>query len=184
MTFVSLFRQINVYINRLVVRVGITATATFTLKLNLYIRINVHVFYSMFNCTIFIVLFWSGHFNCPLFKKKYNVSSWAPISGKMTFIWELICVMCSLAYCECVKFSLNIYKTGEQHTCKGVIPPLMGCFCENLPGCVIGRLQVVFERQLDLNSSSRWHGCCFLVRICTGERVSKLKGSMKRWNIS
>lgn len=118
------------------------------------------------------------------FLKKCNVSSWAPIWGKMAFIWQLICVMCSLALCECVKFSLNIYKTGEQHTCRGVIPPLMGCFCENLRGCVIGRLQVVFERQLDLNSSSRWHGCCLLVRICTGERVSKLRGSTKRWNIS
>lgn len=56
-TFVSLFRQINAYINHLLDRAGITATATFTLKLNFYIRINVHVLYSLFNCTIFIVLF-------------------------------------------------------------------------------------------------------------------------------
>lgn len=97
---------------------------------------------------------------CPLnnhYKKLYLLVTL--MSGKVTFNCQFICVICSLS-------PWIFIKPGEQHTCSGVILPLMGCFCENLRGYLISQLQVVFEWQLDLNSFPQWHTWFFFLFLC------------------
>lgn len=57
-----------------------------------------------------------------------------------------VCHRRSCIVWTCSFFCWIFIKHGSNKTCSGVIPALIGCFCENL----CGQLQVVFEQQLDL----------------------------------